>query len=194
LVPSALVEVAPSETDFGAVAGHLLEGRPRAVIVLALAAQAGRLVAALRGAGFAGTVLGGTTAAGDAFRSAAGAAAEGVLAPRSVEPGHGWDVFRAAYEKRWGTAPDEPAANGYDAVKLVVAAIRNAGLNRARIRDAVRALAPWKGAAGPVNWDALGRNQRSVSLGQWTNGKLLATGTVPQALGREPQAAVGRKP
>ena len=172
LVPAALVEIAAAGPDSDAVAAHLMEQRPRAVLVLAPAGQAGRLVATLRAAGFAGTILGGATAAGTAFRLAAGRAAEGVLAPRSVEPGARWDPFAAAYEKKWGTAPDEPAANGYDAVKLIVAAVRSAGLNRARIRDAVRALAPWSGAGGPVRWDALGRNQRSVGLGRWTASNL----------------------
>jgi branched-chain amino acid transport system substrate-binding protein len=176
LVPAALVELAPSETDVSAAVAHLVESRPRAVLVLAPARMAGGLVAALRGARFAGTILSGTTATGNAFRLAAGSAAEGVLAPRSVEPGTRWDAFAAAYEKRWGTAPDELAANGYDAVRLVVAAIRSAGLNRARIRDAVRALAPWSGAEGLVRWDALGRNQRRVGLGRWTAGQLLIAG------------------
>jgi len=174
LVPAALVELAPSEAGLGAVAAHLQEDRPRAVLVLAPAPLAGGLVAALRRAGFAGAILGGATAAGTAFRLAAGDAAEGVLAPRSAEPGAAWDAFAAAYERRWGAAPDEAAANGYDAVRLVVAAVRSAGLNRARIRDAVRALAPWSGAGGLVRWDALGRDQRPVGLGRWTAGRLLA--------------------
>jgi branched-chain amino acid transport system substrate-binding protein len=176
LVPRALVEFAPAEADAGALIAHLLEGGPRAVVVLAPAVEAGRLVAALRAAGFGGTVLGGPTAASDAFRVAAGDAAEGVVAPRSIEPGARWAAFAAAYEERWGTAPDEPAARGYDAVELAVAAVRRAGLNRARVRDAVRALAPWSGAAGTVTWDALGRNQAPVSLGRWTAGRFVPAG------------------
>jgi branched-chain amino acid transport system substrate-binding protein len=176
LAASTLVEVAPSETEFGAVAAHLLEGRPQAVLVLAPAGQAGRLVATLRSSGFVGTILGGTSAAGTAFRLAAGAAAEGVLAPWSVEPGSRWEVFAAAYQQKWGALPDEPAADGYEAVRLIVAAIRSAGLNRARIRDAVRALAPWNGASGPVRWDALGRNHRTVGLGRWTASNFEPTG------------------
>ena len=78
------------------------------------------------------------------------------------------------YERRWGEAPDEWAANGYDAVKLTVAAIRRAGLNRIRIRDAVRALAPWTGAGGVARWDALGRNQRRVVPCSWRGGHLVA--------------------
>jgi hypothetical protein len=46
-----------------------------------------------------------------------------------------------------------------------VAAIRKAGLNRARIRDAVRELSGWQGASGVIRWDVLGQNERPVRLG-----------------------------
>jgi ABC-type branched-subunit amino acid transport system substrate-binding protein len=78
-------------------------------------------VAALRRAGFAGTVFAGATAAGHAFQSASGDAAEGAVAPGSMSRGVAWSAFAALYARRWGDAPDEWAANGYDAVKLVVA-------------------------------------------------------------------------
>ena len=54
----------------------------------------------------------------------------------------------------------------------VADAVSRAGLNRARIRDAVRELAPWRGVAGIVHWDALGRNERPVGLATWTAGRL----------------------
>jgi branched-chain amino acid transport system substrate-binding protein len=167
-----VVEFAPPELDPAAVAAHVTQGEPDAVLVLATAPQTGRLVTALRAAGFRGTIVGGVAASGHAFRVAAGAAADGVLAPRLVEHGARWDAFAAAFEARWGATPDAPAAHGYDAVKLVVAAVRSAGLNRARIRDAMRALAPWSGASGAVRWTALGRNDRRVEMGRWTAGRL----------------------
>jgi branched-chain amino acid transport system substrate-binding protein len=174
LVPAALVEIAPGDVETGAAVAHVLQGRPCAVLVLAPAREAGRLVAALHVAGFAGPILGGATVASTAFRVAAGEAAEGVLAPVSVERGVAWNTFARAYERRWRTAPDGPAADGYDAVRLVVAAVRNAGLNRPRIRDAVRALDGWSGAGAPVRWSALGRNERCLAIGRWREGHLLA--------------------
>jgi hypothetical protein len=47
----------------------------------------------------------------------------------------------------------------------LVAAVRKAGLNRARIRDAVAELAPYSGVTGMVQWDRLGSNTRAVALG-----------------------------
>ena len=95
-----------------------------------------------------------------------------MLAPLPAETGPAWEVFALAYESRWGEPPDAAAADAYDAVRLTAAAVRQAGLNRALVRDAVRALAPWPGASGIVSWNALGRNQRDVVLGSWVNGRL----------------------
>ena len=172
LLPATLVELAPLEADLPALAGRLLRGEPRAVVILAPSSLAGRVTAALRGAGFRGTIVGGAPAGRAAFRRAAGAAAEGVITPLLVEPGPPWEAFAQAYATRWGEPPDEAAAHGYDAVQLVAAAVRRAGLNRALIRDAVRSLAPWPGASGIVSWNALGRNDRAVALGSWADGRL----------------------
>jgi branched-chain amino acid transport system substrate-binding protein len=178
LSPTLVVEVAPLDDDLSAVARRVLAGSPRVVIALAPSALAGRLVAALRGAGYAGTIVGGAPAARSAFRRAAGEAAEGVIVPVLVERGgSGWEELARPYGERWGEPPDEAAAHGYDALRLVAAAVRRAGLNRARIRDAVRALAPWPGASGSVSWNALGRNQTPVAVGVWRGGRLRAGGS-----------------
>jgi branched-chain amino acid transport system substrate-binding protein len=172
LVPAALVELAPVADDPAPVVTRLLESRPRVVLLLAGARPAGRLVAALRKAGFVGTIVGGASLSRSAFRRAAGEAAEGVRAPVSASVGAAGQGFARAYVGRWGEAPDDAAIRSYDAVRLTVAAIRKAGLNRARIRDAVRALSPWQGVEGTVRWNARGRNEPPVALGVWTLGRL----------------------
>jgi branched-chain amino acid transport system substrate-binding protein len=176
LSPATLVELAPLEADLPALADRLVRGGPRALVLLAPSTLAGRLTEALRAAGFRGTIVGGAPAARAAFRRAAGAAAEGVLVPLLVEPGPRWEAFARTYATRWGEPPDEASGHGYDAVRLVAAAVRKAGLNRALVRDAVRSLAPWAGASGVVSWNALGRNERVVALGSWTDGRLRVAG------------------
>jgi branched-chain amino acid transport system substrate-binding protein len=170
--PTSVVEVGPEE-DVGEAVARVLAGRPRVLLVLAPAARGGQLVAALRAAGFDGTIAGGPPLGRAAFVRAAGAGAEGVLAPRAgAGSGPAWEAFVRAYEARWGEQPDAAATHGYDALRLAAEAVRRAGLNRARIRDAVRELAPWEGASGPVRWDARGRNEAAVRLGRWQGGRL----------------------
>ena len=175
--PAAIVEFPPDGADLQPAVARVLASNPKALLVLGPARLAGAFVAALRQGGFPGTVVASASAAGRAFHAAAGDAAEGVIAAWWIDDGPASGAFASAYERRWAEAPDAWATNGYDATKLVVAAVRRAGLNRARIRDAVRALAPWTGAGGTIEWDALGRSQRRVSLRRWSRGHLVAVGT-----------------
>jgi ABC-type branched-subunit amino acid transport system substrate-binding protein len=172
LTPSTLVEFDPVRQDLGALGGRLLEIDPRAVVVLAPPEAGARLVTEVRGRGFAGGLIGGGALALASFGRAAGEAAEGLRVPLLRERSDRWDTFVRMYDNRWGEPPDHGAAQSYDAVRLVVEATRRAGLNRARIRDAVRDIAPWRGVAGIVRWDALGRNERPVGLATWTGGRL----------------------
>jgi len=65
-----------------------------------------------------------------------------------VAGGEGADEFLRAFRAGAGAEPDCTAALSYDAVRLLLAAIRRAGLNRALIRDALRELSPWPRSAG----------------------------------------------
>jgi ABC-type branched-subunit amino acid transport system substrate-binding protein len=102
----------------------------------------------------------------------AGPAAEQIICPLLVEPGAAWPAFEDQFQRRYQRSPDFAAAATYDAVQLLVAAVRKAGLNRVRIGDALRELSPWDGTAGPVRWDPLGGNTRPARLGQISAGKI----------------------
>ena len=68
----------------------------------------------------------------------------------------------------------------YDATRPVIDAIREAGLNRARIRDAIQAAAPWSGAAGSIDWDLVGRNRREPRLAEVSDGRLVPLEPTPE--------------
>ena len=110
------------------------------------------------------------------FLDKSGDAAEGVRFPLVYTPPESLDGFSEAFQDRTGMLPDYAAAHTYDAFRLLVAAIRKAGLNRARIRDALSELSPWSGASGPVNWDPLGSNTRAPTLGTIQNGRAVPAG------------------
>ena len=173
LPPASVVEFATIDPDLPALAGGLLEKRARVFVVVAPATVAGRLVAAVREAGWTGTIVGGPTLGRSAFARSAGAAADGVLAWLPAGGGAGGGAFASGFESRWGEPPDQAACRGYDAVRLVGAAVRREGLNRARIRDAIRDLSPWPGACGRVRWNARGRNDDVVRPARWTGGRLV---------------------
>ena len=129
----------------------------RSLVVVAPAAESGALVRALRAAGFTGTILGGPWMA----RAAAGALPGDVLVPiLSRVPGG----FAEKFSARWGFAPDYTAALAYDSARVLIAAIQKAGLNRPRIREALRALAPFPGITGPIEWDPDGQRHMEIQL------------------------------
>jgi branched-chain amino acid transport system substrate-binding protein len=159
--------------DFAELAAHVAGSRARAVVVVAGAGDSGRLISTLQEQGFAGRVLGGPWMARRAFLATAGAAADGALLPLLDDPALGFQRFAETFQARFGVFPDFAAAQAYDATRLLIVAIRKAGLNRAGIRDAVRELSPWDGVSGTIAWDPVGQNMRTVRLGGIHRGQIL---------------------
>jgi ABC-type branched-subunit amino acid transport system substrate-binding protein len=105
------------------------------------------------------------------FIEAAGKAGEDVLFPLTgnVLP----ESFSTRFQKRYGRMVDYASIHTYDAVRLIIDAVRQGGLNRARIRDALVELSPWAGESGTVQWDPLGQNDRLVRLGTIHEGRVV---------------------
>lgn len=140
-----------------AVAERIAPVAASAVVLVATAEQSSALMAAVRQAGFTGVIY--------TPPNLAGHAAEDPL-HNTIAPvlGRIGPDFRSAFLAAYGQQPDYAAVHAYDAANLVIAAIRRAGLNRARVRDAVRDLSPYDGASGRIEWDALGQNRRPIIL------------------------------
>jgi len=139
---------------------EVLKSPPAAVVVVADAADSARLIRALRSQHYEGRVFGGPALGRHSFLQAAGPAAERAVFPLLYTASDGPSAAPAET-----IAFDYAAAHTFDAVSLTIEAIRRAGLNRARIHDALRALDGWSGLTGPVHWDKLGSNTRVPRLG-----------------------------
>jgi branched-chain amino acid transport system substrate-binding protein len=165
LVPSYHFEFEPRQRDYTRLAEKIVQAKAHALVLIAGAEESAQLICAVREKGFDGLVFGGPHMGRRSFLQEAGRAAEGVIFPLLYIPGGNSHGFEKKFTARFGSRPDYLAAHTYDAVNLLIAATRQAGLNRARIRDAVRAQAPWDGVTGNVQWDSLGSNSRAVGLG-----------------------------
>ena len=104
----------------------------------------------------------------------AGRDAEGAIFPLLDSESADQVRFKQKFVSRFGHSPDFAATETYDAVRLLAQAIRKSGLNRARIRDAIRELSGWEGANGLVRWDAVGQNTRIVRIGTFHDGQIQA--------------------
>ena len=98
------------------------------------------------------------------FLRLAGKNAEGVRFPLLFVPDPG-DAVTTRFVEQFslvrGCAPDHAAALAYDTTRLLIEAIWRAGPNRARIREALFDLSPWKGIAGFIQFDGTGQNART---------------------------------
>jgi ABC-type branched-subunit amino acid transport system substrate-binding protein len=172
------------EKRFGPLAKQVQAVGPGAVAVAAGAADGVRLVGALRVGGYRGAVFAGPAMGRRAVAESPGGV-EGVVFPVLYDPSNlseAGKAFGRTFRRRHGTAPDYTAAHTYDAVRLLIAAIRKAGLDRTRIRDAVRDLSPWPGVTGTVRWDRVGSNTRVAPLGTIKKG-LVRSARPPRAPG-----------
>ncbi|MCK6481686.1 MAG: ABC transporter substrate-binding protein [Planctomycetes bacterium] len=137
----------------------------------------GRVVKALRAAGVTLPVFGTDRMMGEAFLREAGDAAEGATVAVPYDPDREdpkWREFQARFRKRYGKDPDIYASYG---ARLLLEAIRTAGLNRVRIRDWLYGLETWDGAVtGPVVFDPVKSNLQPAVLavrrgGKWVHEK-----------------------
>ena len=74
------------------------------------------------------------------------------------------ETFEKRYRARAGTSPTPAAAQAYDAVRLLAAALRRSGPNRARLRDALAELSPYTGASGVISFDHAGNDLSDTTL------------------------------
>jgi len=170
-------EFKPGASDFSSLSERVLSANVKAVVLVAGPKDSARALKALRGSGFAGQVFGGPWLGRRVFLEAAGEAAEGTMFPLLFQPSKEFENFEEKFQKRFGPRPDYAAAQAYDSARLLVSAIRKAGLNRARIGDAMRELSPWEGIAGIIRWDSLGQNTRSAQLATVKAGHVVPLGS-----------------
>jgi len=154
------------------LARQLAASEVKAVVVLADASDSASLVRELRAADGEAAIFGGPSMGRRTFLERAHPAAEGVLLPLTLQESDLAAEFRKKFGARWNVAPDYAAFHAYDSTRLLIAAIRRAGLDRAQIRAALAELSPWTGASGTIRWDEIGRNARRARLGTVRNGEV----------------------
>jgi branched-chain amino acid transport system substrate-binding protein len=77
------------------------------------------------------------------------------------------DRFVAAYEQKYGKTPATFAGNGYDSVMILAAALRKAGPDREKIRDAIEGLKGHVGVTAVYSYsptDHFGAHEDSVVM------------------------------
>ena len=79
--------------------------------------------------------------------------------------------FLEAYRQTYGEEPTIYAAHAYDGAWMVIDAIRKAGLNRYRIRDALAEITSYDGVTGEIVMDRVHSDRGKVTLATVRNGR-----------------------
>jgi len=145
-----------------------------AVVLWGDGRDVGNILHRMREMGLKQPVFGPDRLVSDEFLIAAGGSAEGVVAtypfnPKAEDPLY--LGFAERYTERFGEPPDAYAAHAYDGMWMVIQAVRKAGLNRVRIRDALTDMESFRGVTGLIPFDATWNDVGPVWMAVVQNGK-----------------------
>jgi ABC-type branched-subunit amino acid transport system substrate-binding protein len=174
-------EVSSTLTNLESVIAQVLKAQPKGVLVWLDPAPAGRLTKSLREAGFAGKLAGPSRCNSPGFLAASAHASEGFLVPAIVldKPGEARLLsFQAAFRQRYGIEADPTAAEGYDAVRLLVHILeRN---DRQSLPRAFPLDFSLPGALGDLSFDAQGNRKNALQLLIGRRGSFVAVEPEPK--------------
>ena len=202
----------PGDTDFSHQLKVIASSRVDAIVLWTDETQAAGILKQMRAAGMKQRVFGAYRTLGPTLLSEAGPAAEGFEAVFPYDPTRNdpkWLSFNRRFEERFHEKPEQFASLAYDAMNALLDSICKAGLNRARIHDALANILEYDGVTGPMVFDPNQKNVSPMYLGKVHNGAVTyrvatmqppavgpATSVVPQppavgpASGAAPQASL----
>ena len=162
------------DTDFSEQLDSIAHTNADALFLLGNPRELGLIVKAVRARGMVLPIFAFDRCVHPTFLETAGTAAEGVVATAPFNPDRddpAWVDFRRRYRERFSEEPSAFSAHAYDGTNLIIAAIRTAGLNRARIRDALFANKSFAGVTGTIEFDSTQNNVRKPWLVEVKSGR-----------------------
>src|SRR3990172_488145 len=169
------------DRDFTSQLDRIAASEAEAIVLWGNASDAAAAVRAIRhwnetnpSAPLPERVFGCDRLASHTFLASAGAAAEGGVAVATYDPTRDdpqLTTFVNAFTARFGHEPEAYAAHAYDGANILVAAIRKAGLNRVRIRDALYEYKRFDGVTCRIEFDSTLNDVGPIYLATVQNGK-----------------------
>jgi ABC-type branched-subunit amino acid transport system substrate-binding protein len=148
-----------------------------ALVLIAGPEDGVRALRSIRERDFQGRIFGSPQLARRTCLEPAGPAARGIRVPVLAHPPAASAErrdFEARFRDLTGRSPDWAASHTYDAARILLAALDEAGLSRVGIREALLDLSPWQGVTGVIEWDPTGQNRRPVTaMGTIRDGQLV---------------------
>lgn len=161
-------------TNFDMQLDRIAEYKPDVLFHWGNGDDAARVLNAIRARGWTQPFLTCDRAVSEEFVKIAGTNAEGVVCgypwnPERQDPK--LEAFRKRFQERYGVPADTYAAHAYDGANMLIWAIQTAGLNRAKIRDALAYRAePFHGITGEVPFSSAMDDAGEVYLAKFERG------------------------
>jgi branched-chain amino acid transport system substrate-binding protein len=165
----------PGDTDFTKQLQVIRSSRADAIVLWADETQAAGILKQMRAAGMKQRVFGAYRTLGPTLLAEAGDAAEGFEAVFPYDPTRNdprWLDFNKRFETRFHEKPEQFASLAYDAMNALLDSICKAGLNRARIHDALASIEEYDGVTGHMVFDPNQKNVTPMYLGTVHNGTI----------------------
>jgi len=163
----------PGDADYSKQLQVIRSSRADAIVLWADEPQAAAILKQMRAAGMKQRVFGAYRTLGPTLLAQAGDAAEGFEAVFPYNPTRNdpkWIDFNKRFEDRFHEQPEQFASLAYDAMNALLDSICKAGLNRARIHDALASIEQYDGVTGPMIFDPNQKNVAPMYLGTVHNG------------------------
>jgi branched-chain amino acid transport system substrate-binding protein len=151
--------VTPGEKDFSAVLTKVKSLNPDATYYTGYYPEGGLMAKQFKELGVSGKFMAGDANNDPTFVSEAGSASEGMFVTSTPLPQDqsSAKAFIGRYTKRWNQDPGPYSALEYDAVNVVLDAIKRSGMaDRAAIIKSLAATKGYQGATGTINFDKKG--------------------------------------
>ena len=158
----------PGDTDFSRQLQIIRSSRTDAIVLWADETETANILKQMRALGMKQRVFGSYRTLGPEMLAQAGAAAEGYQAVFPYDPTRNdprWTDFNRRFEARYQEKPEQFASLAFDAMNALLDSICKAGLNRARIHDALADIDQYDGVTGHMVFDPNLKNVAPLYLG-----------------------------
>jgi branched-chain amino acid transport system substrate-binding protein len=165
----------PGDTDYTRELKIIQSSRTDAIVLWTDEIPAANILKQMKALGMKQRVFGSYRTLGPELLAEAGSAAEGFEAvfpydptrndPRRLE-------FNSRFEARFHEKPEQFASLAYDAMNALLGSICRAGLNRARIHDALANIEDYDGVTGHMIFDPNQKNVAHMYLGTVHDGAI----------------------
>ncbi|WP_329089551.1 ABC transporter substrate-binding protein [Actinomadura citrea] len=146
------VNTLAAQTDFSGAAGQLMAKNPEAIVIAALQQSSISLIKALRSRGYKGLIVSAETIGSPGAFKAAGKTLADVPFPVYFFSGKAssqGQKFAQTYKAKYGTDPDDYAAQGYMAAYMMATAVKDSGKDVTR-ESVAKALSDIKKLDGTI--------------------------------------------